>query len=550
MRRAAVTVEKAHGVHYTPPELGRFLAGRLLDHFPSTVRADLTVLDPACGDGELLLAVGRALHARGGRCRLTGYDRDPAAVALARRRLAGALPAVPRTLAAVDFVALSAERGAADPRFDVIVANPPYVRTQVLGAPRARLLADHFGLTGRIDLYQVFAAAFGRLLTDDGVLGLVTSNRFLSTRAGAGMRARLAREYAVRQVIDLGDTRLFRAAVLPALVFARRDPRGSPAVPLLTIYQDRAPGAATAVDSVYAALAAGASGRYAVDGRTYRVDRGTLPLAGHADRPWVSAEEHADFLAAVDRAAPLRFRDLGRIRVGVKTSADGVFIRADWADLPADQRPEPALRRPLISAPAAGRWRCAPGAATILYPYEMDRSRRTPVDLAGHPGAARYLAAHRARLAARRYVVESGRHWWEIWVPQRPAEWAQPKIVFPDISETARFAVDRSGAVVNGNCYWIPFGPAQEDLALLAVAVANSAVAHRYYDARFGNRLYAGRRRYITQYVSEFPLPDPGSPHARRAVALARALTEGAPRDPAAVEAAADEAVARAFGLG
>jgi hypothetical protein len=40
------------------------------------------------------------------------------------------------------------------------------------------------------------------------------------------------------------------------------------------------------------------------------------------------------------------------------------------------------------------------------------------------------------------------------------------------------------------------------------LAVANSSFTTRFYDAVFHNKLYAGRRRFMTQYVSHFPLPD------------------------------------------
>ncbi|MGY2061461.1 DNA methyltransferase, partial [Nocardia gipuzkoensis] len=173
--------------------------------------------------------------------------------------------------------------------------------------------------------------------------------------------------------------------------------------------------------------------------------------------------------------------------------------------------------------------------------------RRTRVDLARFPGAAAYLAEHKDALAARDYLTTSGREWFEIWVPQRPHLWRLPKVVFPDISVRPRFALDRSGAIVNGDCYWISVPDIGSDhLAYLVMGVANSTLGMRFYDAVCGNRLYAGRRRWITQYVARLPVPDPDTRAAAGLAELVRKVVDGADVDPADL----DERVAAAFEIG
>ena len=81
------TTRKRHGRHYTPPELARFLARRGAAHLPPAKR--LRILDPACGDGELLLAAAAAAAERGHEVgELAGLDLDADGVGQARRRLA------------------------------------------------------------------------------------------------------------------------------------------------------------------------------------------------------------------------------------------------------------------------------------------------------------------------------------------------------------------------------------------------------------------------------------------------------------------------------
>jgi hypothetical protein len=95
-----------------------------------------------------------------------------------------------------------------------------------------------------------------------------------------------------------------------------------------------------------------------------------------------------------------------------------------------------------------------------------------------------------------------------MWVPQNPAFWVLPKLVFPDISIDARFYYDENGSVVNGNCYWIVAQNEEEkELLFLIQGIANSDLMSRYHDLCFNNKLYSGRRRYFSQYIVSIRKP-------------------------------------------
>jgi hypothetical protein len=172
-----------------------------------------------------------------------------------------------------------------------------------------------------------------------------------------------------------------------------------------------------------------------------------------------------------------------------------------------------------------------------------------PVDLEKYPRAAAYLSLHKERLRGRKYLVEGGRKWYEIWVPQNPGHWSRPRIVFPDIAEHPRFFFDSSGAVVNGDCYWITARPGRRaDWLMLMLAVANSTLITKYYDVMFHNKLYSGRRRFMVQYVRQFPLPDLRSESAREIVELTSRMVQERAVDQQ-TERAIDRLVWRSFGL-
>lgn len=566
--RARADRIKAGGVHYTPPELAAFMAAEALEVLGD--REAVRILDPACGNAELLAAIVDSAPGSWS-LEVVGCDLDEEALAAADTRFTEmSRPRMTWTFEKCDFLAEAArvrqskEVLFAEPAppalqapFDLVIANPPYVRTQVLGADEARRLGDSFGLSGRVDLYHAFAVAMTEALGDSGCLVLLCSNRFMTTRTGSSLRAYFESELDLHAVYDLGDTKLFGAAVLPAVIAARRQSSGgaqqstgsAQVARMTSVYESDSHSDGSEVMSVLAALRDGHVGGVVAGAKAYEVRRGELRLDQRGRRPWVLASGEDGWIARVDQATAMRFGEVGKIRVGIKTTADPVFISSAWDQL-AEDAPEEELLLPLLTHHVAEKWRTGEPAHRVLYPYDLTKEKRTPLDLAEFPRATQYLNEHRERLEGRRYVVEGGRRWWEIWVPQRPSHWAAPKIVFPDISDKPRFFLDRTGAVVNGDCYWVALtSESSVRLGHLMMAVANSSLGTRYYDRVCGNKLYSGRRRYITQYVERFPIPDPETPEAAKIVDLVSSLVSGDCDDVAGVEGEIDALVWRSFGF-
>lgn len=515
---------KRHGKHYTPMALADFLAARVLDHMGVSTGTTVRLLDPACGDGELLFAAHRVAARKypGMTISLAGYDLDTEAVQCAHERSAAL--GITADLHSGDF--LDVGRKLTSGAFDAVITNPPYVRTQQLGHETAQLLATEFGLTGRIDLTHPFVTMMSDLLRPGGVLGLLCSNRFLTTKAGANMRRVFQSALEPVEIYDLGDTKLFNAAVLPAIVIAlNQRHKSTKSCTYISAYESELPPATDA--SLYDALLGGVDSVVSHEGRSIAIRAGRLVQPMSISEPWRLASISGDeWLRKVGAATWRTFGDVAKIRVGIKTTADRVFISDDWEA--AEPNPEAELLLPLITHDNLTPWCVSADLRTrVLYPYDRSHEKRTLVDMSKYPAAMAYLNSHAEQLKARRYVVEGGREWFEIWVPQKPALWAIPKIVFPDISVNGRFALDRSGAVVNGDCYWISLADIRnDDLAYLMLAVGNSRLGLRFYDEVCGNKLYSGRRRWMTQYVARLPVPDPGTEVAAELVDSVRKLLD------------------------
>ncbi len=559
-----VTKKKATGAHFTPFPLARVVAKRIRDlmcSFDGSIR----ILDPACGDGNLLCAVAEVLPAAVlRRATLIGIENDELSFATLTRRTQ--LHGCRTDFIKGDFLeyfdcrSLFGRNTELAP-VDIIVANPPYVRTQVLGAKRSQQLAARFGLSGRVDLYQAFLVAMAKQLCPGGILGVITSNRFMTTRGGRATRGFLRTSFDLVEIVDLGDTKLFEAAVLPALIFGRKrhrtdDSRSHPR--FIRIYEDRgnANCQAKSISSVLDCLEKPRSGVFRTNGTAFRVNTGKLAIPNDDARPWtmLTAGE-SEWVSSINAAGKYRIGDVARVRVGIKTTADRVYVRRDWQSLPSKICPEPKHLLPILSQENAAKWQpivpCGQPRA-VLYTHEFVDGRRQAIRFDKSSPTWKYLLANRDKLESRKYVTDAGRKWYEIWVPQDPSAWRRPKIVFPDISPEPRFFLDVNGCVVDGNCYWITTNnPHDEELLLLILGVANSSLMTRYHDLAFPNKLYSQRRRHFTQYVAEYPLPDRTSSASKGIAATVRRLAaETTPRDHVkALEWELEELVDEAFGV-
>ncbi len=118
-----VTRPKAKGAHFTPPDVARLVAEGVAA-LVRDLKGPVRVLDPACGDGNLLCAINEALpREMRRRVTLIGIENDDVSFASALRE---------------------------------------NLRCSARTAPSQ--LAARFGLSGRVDHYQAFLVAITRQL--------------------------------------------------------------------------------------------------------------------------------------------------------------------------------------------------------------------------------------------------------------------------------------------------------------------------------------------------------------------------------------------------
>lgn len=190
----------------------------------------------------------------------------------------------------------------------------------------------------------------------------------------------------------------------------------------------------------------------------------------------------------------------GKIFRGIVSGLNEAFIidGLQRAALIAESPKAAEIIKPYLGGKHVRKWVCEASDQWMLYmPHGVSTK--------GLDAVLDHLRPFRKQLEGR--ATEQA--WYELQQPQKKftTAYAQPKIIFPDIANDLRFALDTKGAFFSNTAYCA----ATADLYLLAVLNAK-AVQHFYVN--LSAQIRGGYLRFWTQYVEQIPIP-PASPAER-----------------------------------
>ena len=383
---------KRDGVVYTPD----WVVAMVLEGLPPL--RDAAICDPACGDGQFLVAVAERVCRAICECRksdrgdyyktldrLTGMDIDGAALGRCRERLDAVVQrhgceGVDWNLRRIDALDRAAWNGMAG-TFDAVVGNPPYIRVQHLEARRRELINGGRWrlMKGCTDMYILFFEMGLELLRDGGRLAYITPNSWMKSQSGASLRRCLRERHGIRNITDFAAHQVFADA---------------------TTY--------TAITQICkgGGPAGTAPGRKCI-GQVRGVPEFAAGSINLAAGQWsLISESDARFLAAIN-ARPARLGEVAAINVGIQTLADEVFIMERGSiDM------ESGITRKVVKASVmqGGRDRLE---RIAIYPYDR-QGKLLPEDFIAdqYPKAWAWLCGHRERLMARDKGGVDPRKWY------------------------------------------------------------------------------------------------------------------------------------------
>ena len=425
--------------------------------------------------------------------------------------------------------------------FDIVIANPPYVRQEKITTSKERLKAA-FGdfFDGTADIYTYFyALALKQLLTPLGCCCYIAPNKFFRAAYGKNLRSLLTSHLArVRSLIDFGDTQLFDGATTyPAIVLAQRamtppqssiwccDIRDTALLPQLWHH---------------------------VQQRGHAVPVSQLaPDGWQLDDPTVAA-----LLRKLQQnSTPLGVLPGVQMYYGIKTGCNEAFV-IDGATRQRllDEDPNSAdVIFPWLRGRDLKRWQTEPSGKFVIniqnggnHPWPWtgkEESEAEKLFAARYPAIHRHLQPFREKLEKR---SDQGEFYWELRACAYNDAFLKPKIMWPDMAQKMRVTFDTSTTFCGNTAYFFP----TDDLFFLALFNSNVIA---FWASKTLAIFQGDTFRFFSQNVSQFPIPqadDAARQFLRNEVAAIIARVQADPAaDITAQERKIDELVYDLYGL-
>jgi hypothetical protein len=378
----------------------------------------------------------------------------------------------------------------ADGGFDAVIGNPPYVRQEGLGDGKAYYESHYDTFVATADLYVNFIEKGLRLLKSTGLFGMIVSNKWLRTAYGRPLRRFLAEEASVMQIVDMAGLPVFANATVRTLILiCSRHPGKSDGIEYL----------APVSSDMFHTLHNPGRLQQLVAEHGVNLPTGSLsadgwsPSGEPARRLMERLEQVSVTLETYVGGKPLR---------GIITGLNKAFIidPAVRDRLVAEAERNGEIIRPLLVGRDVRRYRIDFEQRYLLWTYKG-------VPIERYPAILRHLSQFQAQLEKR---WDKGDYWWELRACTYYDRFEQPKIIYPDIATSCRFALDQDGYFASNTTYFIP----RDDAYLLGIL--NSKLGLFCF-----TELCAGLEgegptylRFFGQYIERFPVRpiDPDDP--------------------------------------
>jgi len=322
-----------------------------------------------------------------------------------------------------------------DGGFDIVVGNPPYVRTQVMGSNTTEYSKTNYVASskGNFDIYVVFVEKAITILNDKGVMGYILPHKFFTARYGMPLRKLIAEKQNLKKIIHFGDQQVFdNATTYTCLLFLNKHANKK-------FYFERINDIST-----FKSSHPDEDNKYLANG-----------MVSADEWVFVSGDEKSVFDKLYNM--PIKLIDCTNISQGLATSADKIYItplieeqeqttKVESKHFKKEIILENNLLKPLLKGAEIKRYEQPKANNLLIFPYTTNNNELVPLkrkDMKKYPNTFEYLNSTKNKLLERSNVDSN--NWWLYPYPKNLLIMEKPKIIYQVLSQKGSFTLDENG---------------------------------------------------------------------------------------------------------
>jgi len=367
-----------------------------------------------------------------------------------------------------------------NPGFDVVIANPPYVRQEVFKEIKNQFKNEFLDFfNGRSDLYTYFYKKGIQILRDNGVLTYISSNKFFIRGYGKNTRNLLISEVKPLIIINFGELPVFKATVDSAIIIVKKT------IPLK--------------NEVFNSIQIKDKSEISNLDTTIKNRSFLTKISELSKKEWIIESPEKLNLLKKLRENNLTLGNFlnNQICAGIKTGLDSAFVIDEKIknQLISEDPKSLEIIKPWLRGKDVKKWYSKSKYFIIYIPLNK-------INIDDYPAIKKHLNNYKKALEKR----ATNQKWFEMQQPQERYTdlFNKNKIIYPDCAKEMRACFDDNQTYGTMAMYFIPFNS-------IILAILNSSLFDWYSRmsfATFGDPWKGGRIIFKSMYMSKVPIPN------------------------------------------
>ena len=503
-------IKKSKGIYYTPKFIVDYILNKTLKEHDILSNPCPKILDISCGCGNFLLEAYDILYEMFEYYRhelkienihkhiiencIYGVDIDKNAVDILNNSLRNkdidskilksniyCFDSLNKNNLGQDVINLFWEN-----KFDYIIGNPPYIGHKSLGKEYKNFLLKEYSEVYRdkSDIYYCFYKRVIDLLSEDGIVSIITPRYFLESISGKHLRNYILNNSYINEIIDFNGSNIFKNISIASCIITLSKKCITSNIDIHKLKNSKLK--LNYLDSLE---------YYLNDDNFYNIKIKQSDLT----EDWIiSNKENLDIYNKLESYGQYRLKDICISFQGIITGCDKAFI-IDKRDTDENIE-EKKLLKNWVKNKQIKKYKLDENKKLLIYSNDI-------VDEEEYPKSINYISNYKEKLLNRRECRKNIRKWYELQWGREKSLFERKKIMYPYKAKENRFAIDYKNSFCSADVYsfYIKEEYENEFSYEYIVGLLNSSIYDTYFKT-FAKKMTSDLYDYYPNKVMEIKI--------------------------------------------